>query len=66
MTEEGGSPPAHTHVVHPIDGGAEEEESVDADAPHAVARGVIRIWELLLGLRGEKGIKTPELWIREP
>lgn len=50
------------HVVHPIDGGAEEEESVDADAPHAVARGVIRIWELLLGrVRGQGALPHQEL-----
>lgn len=47
--------PTQTHVVHPVHGGAEQEEGVDADALHAVTCQIISIQRLLFGLLGGRG-----------
>lgn len=43
-----------THVVHPVDSRAKEEECVDADALDAVTGEVIGIQRLLFGLLEER------------
>lgn len=53
----------HTHVAHPVHGGADQVEGADADVPHTVRGGVLAVGTRLLRLAwGGGGQRQVHAW----